>query len=196
MDEKVTGHHEQAPHQHADGVGEGHEDPELFAAGKDHDDAGDEFGRADEWQEELGFQDGHHKGLRLGFRVAGSHDRGVAPVDVVQVFGSGAQKNKGVEVPEHGVKSWIHVAQVLQFELMFDETWATARQSQASPNTDSSMSKSEVSTNPDSFKSPRHMSPPRLLPSQSIPRAGDKHEPSSSVANALKLIADCAWSCR
>ena len=116
-DDDVARHHEQAPHQHADGVGEGHEDPELFAAGKDHDDAGDELGRADERQEELGFQDGHHKGLRLGFRVAGGHDGGVAPVDVVQVFGSGAHEDEGVQVAERGVESGIHGAQVLQNDL-------------------------------------------------------------------------------
>lgn len=104
-DDEVAWHHEDAPHEHTDGVGKGHEDPELFAPGQDHHDACDEFGGADEWQEELGFQHRKHKGLRLGFRVAGGHDRGVTPVDVVQVFGSGAQKNGGVEVPEHGVKS-------------------------------------------------------------------------------------------
>ena len=87
-DQQVTGHHEHAPHEHAKGVREGHQDAELFAAGQQDANPSDELDRADEGEEEFGFQHGEHKGGGFWLRVACGHDRRVGHVNVVEVFES------------------------------------------------------------------------------------------------------------
>lgn len=85
-DEQVAGHHEHPPHEHADRVREGHENPELLAAGKEHHHPRDQLGGADEGEQKLCFEHCEHKGGGFRLGVTRGHDRGVAPVDVVEVF--------------------------------------------------------------------------------------------------------------
>ena len=85
-DDDVTRHHEDAPHEHAQGVGEGHEDSELFAAGQHEEHRGDQFDRADEGKEEFGLEHGEHEGGGFRLGVTRGHDGGVGHVDVVEVL--------------------------------------------------------------------------------------------------------------
>ena len=85
-DDQVTRHHEDAPHEHAEGVGEGHQHPELFSARKEDEDACNEFGRADEGKQELGVEHRQNKGSCLRLGVSRGHDGGVGDVDVVEVL--------------------------------------------------------------------------------------------------------------
>ena len=85
-DDDVTRHHEDAPHEHAQGVGEGHENPELFAARQDEEHCGDQLHRADEGEQEFGLEHGQHKGSGFRLGVARGHDGGVGHVDVVEVL--------------------------------------------------------------------------------------------------------------
>ena len=85
-DDDVARNHEEAPHEHAQRVGEGHEDSELLAAGQHKEHRGDQLDCANEGEEEFGLEHGQHEsgGFRLG--VARGHDGGVGHIDVVEVL--------------------------------------------------------------------------------------------------------------
>ena len=85
-DDDVAWHHENAPHEHAQGVGEGHQHPELFTARKEDEDARNEFGSADERKQKLGVEHRQDKGGRLRLGIPRGHDGGVRDVDVVEVL--------------------------------------------------------------------------------------------------------------
>ena len=85
-DDDVARHHENTPHEHAQGVGEGHQHPELFTARKEHDDACNEFGSADERKQELGVEHRQDKCGCLWLGIPRGHDGGVRDVDVVEVL--------------------------------------------------------------------------------------------------------------
>ena len=115
-DQQVAWHHEHAPHEHAEGVWEGHQDTELFPARQHNANPGDELDRADEGEKELGFQHGEHKGRGFWLGIACGHDCGVGHVYVVEVLEPRCQQEEGVEVFQDGVKSRIHVVKFDQFQ--------------------------------------------------------------------------------
>ena len=114
-DQQVTWHHEDAPHEHAKRVREGHQDAELFAAGKQDACASNEFGCANEGEQKFGVEDGQDKSLGGRLWIASCHDGGVRHVNVVEVLDARSQEERGVEVFEHSVESSVHGVKVFIF---------------------------------------------------------------------------------
>ena len=85
-DEQVARHHENSPHQHPEGIRKGHEGAKLFAAREDEKHGSHQLHSADEGEEELGLQHGHHECGGLRFGVACGHDGGVGQIDIVEVL--------------------------------------------------------------------------------------------------------------